>query len=744
MQIGSNIGKIKFNLDGETNVTELTLSSGISLNLLEVEGIYRGIGAVEAGGVPLRGPHRPALFDIRTPDGFQFSDWRIDAFESHSDFAELTMVPSVVGGGLMEWMLHEVRPRLNTADWAGSPERATGTSLRLKFESIDGAFGIKDAIGFRYRLTYSSERYPIYKILDRASWEIGGGAIGNSFWLRNSFAPCLFDIQSIEQHYSTEWFLPSASNSSVFQFLPWQTALEGFTLTFHELGALATWSPRVSHIRSLFEKQSGIDSLFHWHEHCGDLSANFETAPIEVIWIPGSLSMADRWNLYEAVREHVAQVLHDDIGMKRDRIAPYGVIEEWRIPDLQRYRANALPKLLDSGIKTIFLPNEFENNMNTFGVSNMCCTVDYKVAETVGEDNLRDFCSAALAGGAKVEMWGNTALSTLVPITANKDGKQQRIDFLPVEGSIFEVLKKVGDPYVRNASGGIEADHYTPVFAQLNLRDDAIRRYWMQQWTYAYQEIGVRGIFLDSSFNMTSDKFHWIENSGPTAGSGGTVDQTHLLGKSRSNSNVKSKILSQYKAHLTLMAEMQKEGYFYCGEDIGVFGIHRSGPSVAARLDNLPMWSDSVAMYNRETLDKLGADPDAVFFQGLAYRMMWFVYWNPKHDCLSFDPAGKPGDNDAVGEWHRSLFRAYTEVEGEMTTRTILPENRGVIYSNSESCTKILWSFVEQDVELPEGSFVSTVITHAGAKTNRLSAVPNQVYKIKLAAPVDSLIVRGS
>ena len=68
-----------------------------------------------------------------------------------------------------------------------------------------------------------------------------------------------------------------------------------------------------------------------------------------------------------------------------------------------------------------FLPNEFENNMNVYGVSNMCCTVDYKVAETVGEDKLTAFCRAAHAAGMSVEMWGNTALSTLTYLFAMRD-----------------------------------------------------------------------------------------------------------------------------------------------------------------------------------------------------------------------------------------------------------------------------------------------------------------------------------
>jgi len=711
-------------------MTNIKFANGISVSLLDVSGVFVGVGAVTAANIPLRDPSRPASVDIRTPDGFQFSDWRIQNSSVSDEHASLTLKPSVKGGGLMEWMLHEVRPRINTSDWTAAPTPADGTSLQLVIKAITGAFGLSSAVGFSYKYHYNSDIYPIYKIMDRATWEIGASSIGNSFWLRNAFAPSIKEFTSIDDSYSVEWFQPTASNSSIFQFLTWQTTLEGFTLTFHELGALVTWSPNVSHIRSLFEKPAGSDAIFHWHEHCGDLENEFSTAPIEVIWIPGSFDDVGKWNLYQTVREHVANTLHADIGLVRDRIAPYGVMEEWNVPNLEKYRTSGLPKLLDAGIKTIFLPNEFENNMNTFGVSNMCCTIDYKVAETVGEDNLRAFCQAVLDGGAKVEMWGNTALSTLVPITANRDGSRQRIDFLPVEDSIYEVLKRSADPYVRNPAGAIEADHYTPVFAQLNLRDETIRDYWMKQWTYAYESIGIRGMFLDSSSNMTSDKFHWIENAKAAAGSGGTVDQTHLLGKPRHSVPHQSKILSQYRAHLEVIAEMQKVGYFYCGEDIGVFGTHRSGPDIAHRINNLPMWSDGIAVFDVKIIDRLGADPNVVFFQGLAYRMMWFVYWVPQHDTLSFNMFGKPGDRHTPTDWHISLLRAYSEVDGDMATRRILPGFAGVLYEDPNSTKYVLWSFKAFELSLPEDTLVRDVLDGTEIRTSSQSVSPLKIYHL--------------
>ncbi|MGI4788740.1 MAG: hypothetical protein ACRYFS_07805 [Janthinobacterium lividum] len=712
-------------------MTEVTLNNGLTLTLCEQDGMFTGIGAVRADAVSLRSGHQPAFVEIWTPDGIVLTDFAVTHQKTGPDRIEIFMSAQACPSRVMEWMLHEARPRLSTKEFTPQARPAEETTLHLVIMPVTRQIAGHMAVGFSYQYHYHSSRYPIYKILDKATWEVGGAASGNTFWLRNSFAPSIFPLTSTDQSYSTEWYLPSAGNPNVFQFLPWQTALEGFTLTTHAEGALVTWATEVSHIRSFFEKPVGDDQMRHWHEHCGDLSAHFSTAPMEVLWLPGVRGRVENLNLYEAVRDLVSETLHTEIGMRRERASSYGVIEEWGVPDMDRYRTVGLPRLRDAGVKTVFLPNEFQNNMNTFGVSNMCCTLDYKVAETVGEDKLTAFCRDAHDAGMRVEMWGNTALSTLTTIFAMRDHAPQRIDFLPVEGSVVEVLRRAEDPYVRNAFGGIEADHYTPVFAQLNLRDPDIRAYWMQQWTYAHDTIGLDQIFLDSSFNMSSDKFHWIANSLQNGAAGATVDQTHLLGNSRPAAEPPAAILSQYQAHLALMVTMQQAGYIYCGEDTGVFGLHRSGPGVAARLDNLALWSDCLALFDAAAIVAAGGDLEAVYFAGLAYRQVWQIHWDIVRDELSFHGGARRGDFDAPADWHLALVRAYNAVGEGMVHRTILADEKGVLYTAASGHFQVLWAFEELELPLPKNAVVQDVMTNDNFPASEvLAAARHHVYTI--------------
>ena len=665
--------------------------------------------------------------EIRNPSAVELLNYRVTHYENLSESVLIRLSMEKREGGLMEWMVHEVRPRYSTADWTHGPKPAEDTVLELELRPVRRAIGDRNYSGFSYRYHYRSGTIPIYKILDRGSWEIGGSSLANEFWLRNCFVPPIARIESTAQFYSTEWYIPDCLNPSAFQFVPLQTELQGFSFTASPHGVLITWASEVAHVRSLFEKPRGEDVMAHFHEHCGDLGHEFSTAPIEVLWSPGPHTRVDLANKYEAVRELVHETLHAQIGMRRERVTTFGQIEEWTPADLERYRRLGLPKLLSAGAKTICLANHFENNMNTWGVSNFCVTVDHKVAESVGEEKLRAFCDDARAAGATVQMWANTAISTLNLLFDNRVGNSDRIHFLPPESSIMEALDR-NTSFVRNASNAIEADHYTPEFAVLNLRDQAVREYWLRRWKSAHDEVGLGAIFLDSSFNLSSDKFHYVQNTHANQFSA-TPDQTHLLGFYRPLNEPPAAILSQYYAHLELMVEMQRIGYVYGNEDLGVFGIHRHGPAAAARLDSLFLWADCVASFDAAALIKAGHDPDGVYFRGLAYRMMWALHWDVSRDVLSFRYEGLSCEEDAPRPHHLALLRAYNEVEPSMRARTILPEEAGVLYHSPSR--HVLWAFEDLSLPMEEGQSIRDVLSGEVIEHPPFAAKKNRVYVIE-------------
>ncbi len=707
---------------------KIELENGISLEFLVRDSYFLGLGAVEAAGCRLRNPGRPMFVDIRNPWGVEMLNYRVTG--EHDDGnggIRLDFEMDARASGSMEWMVHEVRSRYNLRNWDEPPRPAAETRLSLHIAPVNRRLGQDEAVGFSYRYEYQSRQFPVYRLLDQGSWEIGGRAIDNEIWMRNAFSPSVRRIDSANDLYSTEWYAPTAGNPSVFQFLPLQTELQGFTFTASPQGVLVTWATTPAHVRSLIEKTADRDEIGHFHEHCGDLESHFETAPMEVLFLPGHRDRTQLINLYEAVRELVHETLHQKAGLNRERVTTYGMIEEWTLPDFDHYRQKGLPALHQAEVKTVGLPNHFRNNMNTFGVQNMCCVVDLEIADAVGPDKFRAFCRQAAEQGAKVEMWANTAISTLAwMISRPVEPKVLPESIIPTENSLIGRLKKIKSPFVRNPSGAIEADHYTPVFAVLNLRQPEVLELLLGGWQRLHDEMGVQGFFLDSSFNLSSDKFHYQP---AVAGGGGvTADQTHLLGAARPEIEPEARILSQYPAHLEFVRRMQQAGIKYCNEDLGVFGVHRHGPAAVTRLDSLHLWSDCLVDFDPRAIRAAGAEPDDVFFRALAYRMMWMLHWDPKKEKLSFRQAGVKHEEDVPGQQHLELLRLFNQVESDMVHRTVLENEGGVHYRGPGGA--VLWAFADLTLPLPGKVEVHDLTNDTTQTLAAIQAKPRHLYWI--------------
>jgi hypothetical protein len=259
----------------------------------------------------------------------------------------------------------------------------------------------------------------------------------------------------------------------------------------------------------------------------------------------------------------------------------------------------------------------------------------------------------------------------------------------------------------------------------------------MKRWREANQKFGISGIFLDSSFNMTSDKFSYhYEAVG--AEHGATIDQTHLLGYGRPPREPSQSIESQYFAHLSLMVEMQGAGYQIVGEDVGVFGISRSGPGINLRLDNLALWQDCLIPFDIAAIEKAGYQPDDIFFRGLAYRQMWILYWDIACDALSFDYSGTATVNGELPHvptaWHIALLKTYKNAAPIMTstetTRHILPHEKGVEYSHGVH--KVLWTFEEVTIEVDENTTFTDLRDGSSFTTHHPTVLPkHSVFQIE-------------
>lgn len=173
---------------------------------------------------------------------------------------------------------------------------------------------------------------------------------------------------------------------------------------------------------------------------------------------------------------------------------------------------------------------------------------------------------------------------------------------------------------------------------------------------------------------------------------------------------------------------MQRIGYEYCNEDLGVFDIHRHGPEIATRLDNLQFWPECIASFDVPALQKLGRDVDDVYFRGLAYRMVWSLYWDIAQDRLSWVYGAFRDERDAPTENQIKLLNAYDEVGSLMIRRRILEDEKGVVYRPGGK--EVLWAFADFPYALETAKPVRDVLAGEAQTTAELNAKKHGVYVI--------------
>ena len=109
----------------------ITLSNRVELELVQEDGLFQGLGRVTCGQAQLRSGARPMFVDIRSPDGVELLDYRLQSQTADGDSTVLEFTASRRDGGLMEWMVHEVRNRIPTGDWTRKTLPAPGTPERI-------------------------------------------------------------------------------------------------------------------------------------------------------------------------------------------------------------------------------------------------------------------------------------------------------------------------------------------------------------------------------------------------------------------------------------------------------------------------------------------------------------------------------------------------------------------------------------------------------------------------------------
>lgn len=677
---------------------QISFPNGVTIDIKKEGDTFCGLGAVTIDGRPMRSDRMGILPYIETPDGYVAAEYILCAVDKKEGAVHLVLKPRWVTMGFMRWMQHAYHPRVHTADWNGVPQVDDDSRLEIILKPVHENLGGLLCAGFSYQYAFSSSQKKIHTLLDRATWEPGGSALGTTMYQRSSSIESCVQFAK-DKSYHSGWILPGIRNPYVFSLLPLFTHLQGFTFQCDDRGYLITLYEHPMYIRSYFEKTAGAEAVSHFNQFGFDLT-NAVVLPAQKIVYCHRPAVSDRSvrdNDFLAVREEVTQRLNDYYRVKRQWAMPWGQMFSWnQKPAVGKFLTYGVERLARLNIRQVFLLTLWETDMSEELVpeGNCCCILDFKIAKKFGGDEfLKKLTTAMHEKGMLAGMWTGHCFS----------GRSEHVRTHP-------------QWFVTDMTGQIDRDHYGFAQAVFNEGNPEFRAWFLDRLKYAHDELGLDGLYRDSHFNQGTDKFNYEPAviTGPGSG-GATLDNADALKRS-ADAVGESAITTVHDAEITLIRELQEMGYYYKVESSGAFGVIWCGLNFPLVHGNEHYYANTTRPFPIDDILNMGLDPAEIYFRGLANRICYGVCYNPDHGeqgtlfCHEEDHRSKPIEEYAGLEAAIARYnKVFMNVEADMKLQQLLPDCKGMVWANRENSDRIVWTYEACAVALKAGEKVQSV-----------------------------------
>jgi hypothetical protein len=637
----------------------LRFANGISVEILKREGGFGGLGQVKLRRRKLRCDELPVMPLIRTPDGYEVSRLQLQGMERGEEALTIELTPHVRWSGRMEWVCADGEDRWNVASWEQPAERDRGGLVRLSLRAVEREIGGIPFVGFSYAYKFRSRKYRIYRIHDRATWELGGWATANSFWMRHPFGHPQKTVQNKGDSFTTAWRGGEHDDVQIQQFLPLFSVLQGFTFQFDRHTLLVTAFEKPFHCRSLFQKGAGENYIVHWHQLCGDLSGCLEFPALQVLCAVGlGEGPAERADQYCAVREELHRQYADESGLMREAAVVSSQLEPAAERCLETLE-HGVDELARAGCKRLYVPGLMVNLGPGRDAS--------AKARREARRRVEGFVEHAHNRGTEVAVSLADCCARWLVEEGLPDGDEEAE---PVPGGRELVARALRD----GRAGRLLTDH--------------LRR--------LKRSPGVDALFADGLLDRLANEFGW---AGDEAASGRDAPP----------------IVSLHGARERLVASLQKMGY-RCPL-AGAGGL--AGPALRLDYEMLRgrefMFRDCVVEF--PTADVLAADDELLeaYLRGYAHRLSYAALFEAGRSA-----GGRLADwwEPELA----AVNKAFQAVREHMECSRLLPGDRGVLWSGPDPDVRVLWCFrrfkwpagpeaevfdimASEPVELQEGEF---------------------------------------
>ncbi len=612
--------------------------NSVTMQILVRDGFFQGLGTVSARRRKLRGDDWPIVPLIQTPDGWRVSRLKIRDVSVGDEDLRIEMIPYMASLGCTEWVGWDGEICWSAEAWGREPQRDRGGAVKLELTPVSRSIGGLEYVGFSYAYSYRSRKHGVYRLHDRSTWELGGSATGNSFWMTGPYNPPRKTVRNKKDSYTTAGWQESHGSRGPHQFLPFFSLLQGFTFQFDSRSLLVTTIERPSICRSLFQKTDGVNCLVHWHQLLTDLtnSANFPAH--QVLWADApDATEAERANQYCAVRSALQEAWEESGLARREEAVRAGLLAG----DVGRAGLSRdINEIARTACERVYVPSLLHGlHVAPIASPQMARVVD-KVADLIEHAHQR---------GVEV----GTPLSSLLQVWHLRDAA----GLMPGEGeSVHAILNEV--------------------FSCEDTMQDFI--------AYAKEmaeRLGIDVLLVDCLL----DGAGCVERQAARpAGSAPTLQAL---------SAEEGEVKLRWDEQAMLLDSLRDSG-IDCIPGSAVTGAPLGYPSVGEGPVGCEfMLRDLVVVFPSKAIADGGMEPAEAYFRACAHRVGYLVHYDGDA------PRGRRMP-DWYAKDCTPINMACHAVREYMEECAILSDDRGVVWRGADSSVQVLWSYTDRGWEV--------------------------------------------
>ena len=669
------------------------------------DGQLKSLGDVRINETPLRNTEVRFLPWFDTYEGEVFRRFELEGIEEEGD--ETVIRTTAVSDP--DTLFQERRDSsgdicLKRRHWDAEPERAEfNIHLRPATETVDGT----EFSGFTYWFDYRSDEVAIHRMVDRQTWELGGDTDDLSLVCRN-----LFDVPKIDLSDDAEF--SSVGLEQSVGVLPgnfWArwSLMPAFDMQYGPEGVLLGWFDRVSLIRTVVESLADERWVRYVDMHYFEQDTAIRTNPKTILHSPGELDEVDAVNLWTRVHDRERERARAQFDMPPEEPPKLAFGNEiWRDYDFEEDYGPGVEVAAEFDLDQIFIGPVWESGetldmvlqdlisdedrentvLSKLRRQNKCTGLDIEVGGAHGGvEGLSNLCDRAAEKGIEVMAW---MAAHMTPRTA-----------LATDPAYGEAQMSL---FATKESGRHPDTGYAEACWPLDLNNPAVYEKFHDGFLGMAEETGLSGYLWDSFSNLGWWQIDYREGT----------------------------MRPQFDMVCEMYADLVDAGLYITVEAIVSFSSHSCvglhGGNVYAD-DLMPYSYDSnfslgyvAEDQDDDSKDQLqrmlkGEKPVDELFECFAHRRV------PRFRRETLLEGRDEWDDASVTEMKRAI-RTYKAVRDRMQKRTVLRDNRGVIWEDGTDAA-VFYVFRDQPWDAEARDALSGEAVEDGKlRKNRVYVVP--------------------